>query len=60
MALRVNGKEDGNYSIMGLPSVSVYPIIRVFGTWVMVIIVPLLGRYMMIRYLDPEGYIGVI
>ena len=32
---------------------SMYPIVRYLGIWVIVIIVQILGKYMIIRYLDP-------
>ena len=38
-----------------LPRGSKYPITRYFGFRVIVIIVQVLGKYMIIRYLDPEG-----
>ena len=33
--------------------------IRYLGFWVIVIIVQVLGKYMIIRYLDPQGYRGL-
>ena len=35
------------------PRGSMYPIIRYFGFWVIVILVQVLGKYMIIWYLDP-------
>ena len=37
-----------------------YPIIRYLGFGVRVIIVQVLGNYMIIRYVDPEVFAGVV
>ena len=39
---------------------SMYPIIRYLGFGVRVIIVQVLGNYMIIRYVDPEVFSGVV
>ena len=38
------------------PKGSMYPMLGYLGFRVLVIIVQVLGKYMIIRYLDPKGY----
>ena len=40
-------------SLLVLPRGSKYPIVRYLEFWVIVILVQVLGKYMIIRYLDP-------
>ena len=39
--------------LFNVPRRSMYPIIRYLILWVIVILVQVLGKYMIIRYLDP-------
>ena len=48
----VIAESEGQY----LPRGSKYPIKKVLGFWVIAIIVRVLCKYMIIRYLDPLGY----
>ena len=43
------------FGALGSPRGSKYPIIRYLGFGVIGIIVQVLGKYMIIRYLDPQG-----